>query len=49
MAKKNPSPITHDPLPDGGVPAVAVIGGGDWGKNLVRNFHGLYQHIQSQS
>ena len=42
MKKKDPSPLTHDPLPGGGgTPAVAVIGGGYWGKNLVRNFHGL--------
>src|SRR5262245_58642752 len=24
-----------------GVPQVAVVGAGYWGKNLVRNFHGL--------
>ena len=41
MTKKDPSPLTHDPLPDGGVPAVAIIGSGYWGKNLVRNFYEL--------
>ncbi len=55
MKKKNPSPITHNPLPktndpssithnplpETNRPAVAVIGGGYWGKNLVRNFHSL--------
>jgi UDP-2-acetamido-3-amino-2,3-dideoxy-glucuronate N-acetyltransferase len=41
MTKKDPSPLTPDPLPGGGAPAVAVIGGGYWGKNLVRNFHDL--------
>ncbi|HXV69672.1 MAG TPA: Gfo/Idh/MocA family oxidoreductase, partial [Nitrospira sp.] len=25
-----------------GVPQVAVVGAGYWGKNLVRNFHGLH-------
>ncbi|NNL78632.1 MAG: Gfo/Idh/MocA family oxidoreductase, partial [Desulfobacterales bacterium] len=41
MPKKKPSPIAHNPLPDGDVPAVAVIGSGYWGKNLVRNFYNL--------
>jgi UDP-2-acetamido-3-amino-2,3-dideoxy-glucuronate N-acetyltransferase len=41
MTKKDPFPITHDPLSDGGVPAIAVIGGGYWGKNLVRNYYHL--------
>ena len=42
MKKKDLSPLTPGPLPGGGgVPAVAIIGGGYWGKNLVRNFHGL--------
>jgi predicted dehydrogenase/acetyltransferase-like isoleucine patch superfamily enzyme len=41
MAKKIPSPVTHDLLTGGGVPSVAVIGGGYWGKNLVRNFYNL--------
>ncbi len=37
MTKKKPSPITHHPLPA----AIAVIGAGYWGKNLVRNFYQL--------
>ncbi len=37
MKSKNPSPITTNPLPA----AIAVIGAGYWGKNLVRNFHQL--------
>ncbi|MBU2551739.1 MAG: Gfo/Idh/MocA family oxidoreductase [Proteobacteria bacterium] len=28
-------------MPENSTPGVAVIGGGYWGKNLVRNFHGL--------
>lgn len=40
--KTNPSAITDNPSPNtGDVPAVAVIGGGYWGKNLVRNFYNL--------
>ena len=41
MRKNNPSPITDTPLPGGDAPAVAVIGSGYWGKNLVRNFYSL--------
>ena len=41
MPKKDPSPITHNSLPERGTPAVAVIGSGYWGKNLVRNFFEL--------
>lgn len=41
MTNKNQSPITANPLPAVGVPAVAVIGSGYWGKNLIRNFHQL--------
>ncbi len=41
MTNKNQSPITSNPLPAVGVPAVAVIGSGYWGKNLIRNFHQL--------
>jgi len=41
MQKSNPSPLAHDPLPKDDAPAVAVIGGGYWGKNLVRNFYNL--------
>ncbi|CAB1065102.1 UDP-2-acetamido-3-amino-2,3-dideoxy-D-glucuronic acid acetyltransferase (EC [Olavius sp. associated proteobacterium Delta 1] len=41
MPKSNPSPLTYDPLPKGDAPSVAVIGGGYWGKNLVRNFYSL--------
>ncbi len=37
--KKNLSPITHDLSPASNHPAVAVIGSGYWGKNLVRNYH----------
>lgn len=42
MTKKIPAPITHSSLPGGGVPSVAVIGGGYWGKNLVRNYYNLH-------
>jgi len=41
MNKKETLPITSDPLPSSNHPAVAVIGSGYWGKNLVRNFHQL--------
>ena len=41
MAKKIPSPITPDQSPGAESPSVAVIGGGYWGKNLVRNFYNL--------
>ncbi|GAF83957.1 unnamed protein product, partial [marine sediment metagenome] len=42
MKNNNQSPITNHPSPDGGAaPSVAVIGGGYWGKNLVRNFYNL--------
>jgi predicted dehydrogenase/acetyltransferase-like isoleucine patch superfamily enzyme len=40
--KKNPlSPLTPNHSPGAESPAVAVIGGGYWGKNLVRNFYNL--------
>jgi UDP-2-acetamido-3-amino-2,3-dideoxy-glucuronate N-acetyltransferase len=41
MKQKNPLPMTHDPLPASNQIAVAVIGSGYWGKNLVRNFYQL--------
>jgi len=41
MKSKIQSPINHDPLGADDAPAVAVIGGGYWGKNLVRNFYNL--------
>jgi predicted dehydrogenase/acetyltransferase-like isoleucine patch superfamily enzyme len=41
MAKKNPSPNAQNPMKTGDAPAVAVIGSGYWGKNLVRNFYNL--------
>jgi UDP-2-acetamido-3-amino-2,3-dideoxy-glucuronate N-acetyltransferase len=42
MSKNSSSTsITPNPSPTGKAPAVAVIGGGYWGKNLVRNFHSL--------
>jgi len=41
MAKINPSPITHSPSTAVHTPAIAVIGSGYWGKNLVRNFYNL--------
>jgi uncharacterized protein len=41
MTKKIPSPITPNPSPEAESPAVAIIGGGYWGKNLVRNFYDL--------
>jgi UDP-2-acetamido-3-amino-2,3-dideoxy-glucuronate N-acetyltransferase len=41
MTNKNQSPITSNSLHAVGAPAVAVIGSGYWGKNLIRNFHQL--------
>src|SRR5210317_2065009 len=41
MTKKIPSPITPNKSPGAESPAVAIIGGGYWGKNLVRNFYNL--------
>ena len=41
MITKKTSPITSDPLPSSNQTAVAVIGSGYWGKNLVRNFYQL--------
>ena len=41
MIKKKSSSNTDDTLSNSDVPAVAVIGGGYWGKNLVRNFYNL--------
>jgi len=43
MTKKSyrPSPITPNQSPEAESPTVAVIGGGYWGKNLVRNFYNL--------
>jgi UDP-2-acetamido-3-amino-2,3-dideoxy-glucuronate N-acetyltransferase len=41
MKAKTPSPISSNPLPSSNQTAVAVIGAGYWGKNLVRNFHQL--------
>ena len=41
MTKKIPSPITPNQSPSAESPAVAVIGSGYWGKNLVRNFYEL--------
>ena len=41
MKKKDASPLTPNHSPGAETPSVAVIGGGYWGKNLVRNFHGL--------
>jgi hypothetical protein len=41
MVKINPSPVTHYPSTAAGTPAIAVIGSGYWGKNLVRNFYNL--------
>ena len=39
MTKKNP--ITPNQSLEAEIPAVAIIGGGYWGKNLVRNFYNL--------
>ena len=41
MTKKDPSSITTDHSAGDESPAVAVIGSGYWGKNLIRNFHTL--------
>ena len=41
MKKINPSSTAHHPSREAESPAVAVIGGGYWGKNLVRNFYNL--------
>ena len=41
MTKKDRSPLTTNHSPGAESPAVAVIGGGYWGKNLVRNFYSL--------
>jgi UDP-2-acetamido-3-amino-2,3-dideoxy-glucuronate N-acetyltransferase len=41
MKTKKTLPITSDQLPSSNQTAVAVIGSGYWGKNLVRNFHQL--------
>jgi len=41
MTKQIPSPITPNQSSEAESPAVAIIGGGYWGKNLVRNFYNL--------
>jgi UDP-2-acetamido-3-amino-2,3-dideoxy-glucuronate N-acetyltransferase len=41
MTKKNQSPRSPNPSRETENPAVAIIGGGYWGKNLVRNFYNL--------
>ena len=41
MMKKKPSPGTQNKSLDIVPPSVAVIGGGYWGKNLVRNYYNL--------
>jgi len=41
MTKKNSLPTNSTPLSTSAAPAVAVIGSGYWGKNLVRNYHNL--------
>jgi UDP-2-acetamido-3-amino-2,3-dideoxy-glucuronate N-acetyltransferase len=41
MAKKNPSPVTPIQSTKPESPSVAVIGGGYWGKNLIRNYYNL--------
>ena len=41
MTKKIPSSITPNQSLEAESPAVAIIGGGYWGKNLVRNFYDL--------
>jgi len=41
MKSKKQSPTTSNSLPTPNQIAVAVIGAGYWGKNLVRNFHQL--------
>jgi UDP-2-acetamido-3-amino-2,3-dideoxy-glucuronate N-acetyltransferase len=51
MQPKSPLPLTPDLLPASNQTAVAVIGSGYWGKNLVRNFHqlGVLKTICDQS
>jgi UDP-2-acetamido-3-amino-2,3-dideoxy-glucuronate N-acetyltransferase len=41
MKKKDPSPPTPNRSPGAEGPSVAVIGGGYWGKNLIRNYYNL--------
>ena len=41
MKSKDKIPISQHPLPASNQTAIAVIGSGYWGKNLVRNFHQL--------
>jgi UDP-2-acetamido-3-amino-2,3-dideoxy-glucuronate N-acetyltransferase len=41
MINKNQSPIFTNTIPANKYPAIAVIGSGYWGKNLVRNFYSL--------
>jgi UDP-2-acetamido-3-amino-2,3-dideoxy-glucuronate N-acetyltransferase len=41
MKKIKPSCTAHHPSPEAKPPTVAIIGGGYWGKNLVRNFYNL--------
>jgi UDP-2-acetamido-3-amino-2,3-dideoxy-glucuronate N-acetyltransferase len=41
MKKTKPSSTAHHPSLEAESPTVAVIGGGYWGKNLVRNFYNL--------
>ena len=41
MTKKIPSPNTPNQSSEAESPTVAIIGGGYWGKNLVRNFYNL--------
>ena len=41
MTTKKPSPTAPRPSLEAEAPAVAIIGGGYWGKNLVRNFYNL--------
>ncbi len=41
MTKKNQSDNSPEPTHENENPAVAIIGGGYWGKNLVRNFYNL--------
>jgi UDP-2-acetamido-3-amino-2,3-dideoxy-glucuronate N-acetyltransferase len=41
MTKKVPSPVTTIQSTKPESPSVAVIGGGYWGKNLVRNYYNL--------
>ena len=42
MTKKIPSPIAPDQSLEAESPAVAIIGGGYWGGNMVRNFCNLH-------